>query len=164
MPGSRLTLYTDSYLVRGVVNTGGRRLSDYLNDPRTAHVDVEQATWQDLLSEDSAHIPAALVTIRKDSVQLVIPEDVRDPHAPRVQTYRVAIDLAMPLLAVRGTIHRRPGDPTTLAQLFSPDIRYFTPVTEAWIRYLPNGSFDTLANTVLINTLNLSFWALQSGH
>jgi len=164
MPGSRLSLYTDSYLIRGIVTTGGRRLSDYLNDHRTDFIDVEQATWQDLLAEDGAPIPSALVTVRKDSVHLVIPEDVRDPSAPRVQTYRVAIDLAMPLLAVRGTVHRRPADPTSLVQLFSRETRHFTPVTEAWIRYLPNGSFDTLANTVLVNTLNLSFWALQSSH
>ena len=154
-----LVLYTEAHLIIGQVDPGRRHLSDHLNDARTSYLDVQQATWYDLLAEEAPPTTADLVTVRKAAVQLAIPQD--PPNATgagaRIATQQVRMALAFALFAVAGNVHRRPGDPTNLVGLFGGETRQFVPVSAASIRYLPNGRFDTEEPVVLVHTRHLDF-------
>jgi len=151
-------VYTGAHLIVGQLNPGRRRLSDHLNDPNTNFVELDQASWYDLLSDDGPPVAAGHVTIRKEIIQVVVPQEPADPHAPaRVQTQQVTLTLAYPLLTVSGAVFRRPGDPNTLMQLFAQQGRQFVPVGSAVVRFLPNNRFDTTLPLVLVNARQINY-------
>jgi hypothetical protein len=152
-------VYTGAHLLVGQLNPERRRLSDHLNDPNTNFVELDQAVWYDLLSDDGPPVAAGHVTIRKEIIQVVVPQEPADPHAPsRVQTQQITLTLAYPLLTVSGAVFRRPGDPNTLMQLFAQQGRQFVPVGSAVVRFLPNNRFDTTLPLVLVNARQINYW------
>lgn len=161
MPSAWVALYTPSHLVTGRIDPASRRLSDYLNDRVTSFVSVDNATYYDLLSQDAPPSTAVSLTLRKEAVQLVVPEDAPDPLRPRVRTDALSIVLGFAQFQVRGRFHRQPGDSSLLVELFSNSAtRTFFPVSDAKVRYLLNSQFDAQVPLALVNTRELQFWAL----
>jgi hypothetical protein len=162
MPNAWVALYTPSYLVTGRIDPAGRRLSDHLNDRVTNFVSVDDVTYYDLLSQDAPPSKAVSMTLRKEAVQLVVPEDIPDPLRPRVRTDALDIVFGFAQFQVRGHFHRQPGDSSLLVELFSNSAtRTFFPVSDAEVRYLLNSQFDAQVPLVLVNTRELQFWALE---
>ena len=162
MPEAWVALYTPTCLVTAKLDPGGRRLSDHLNDRSTSYVVVDDVTYYDLLSDGSEPTTAVSMTLRKDLVQLVVPEDAPDPLRPRIRTNALPMVLGLSGFNVRGHLHRQPSDPTRLVELFAnPATRPFVAVSDAEIRYLFNGRFDATVSLALVNTKNIQFWALE---
>lgn len=162
MPNAWVALYTPSFLVTGQLDPGGRRLSDHLNDRVTSFVSVDDVTYYDLLSQDAPPSNAVSLTVRKEAVHLVVPDDSPDPLRPRVRTDALPIVLGFAQFQVRGRFHRQPGDPTLLVELFANSAtRMFFPVSNAEIRYLLNSQFDAQVPLALVNTREIQYWSLE---
>jgi hypothetical protein len=162
MPEAWVALYTPTCLVTGQIDPGSRRLSDHLNDRTASFVSVDNVTYYDLLSDDANGSKSVSLTLRKEAVQLVVPEDRPDPLRPRVRTNALPMVLGFEGFHVRGHLHRQPGDSTRLVELFSnAATRAFFPVADAEIRYLFNSRFDADVPLALVNTKQLQFWALE---
>jgi hypothetical protein len=108
-----LVLYTGAHLVMGQVDPGRRRLSDHLNDPQRAYLEVAQAQWYNLMAETGPPGMAPLLTLRKERVQIAIPQDVPAPGTARAPTQQLPLELGFPLFLVRGGVHRRNSDPSS---------------------------------------------------
>src|SRR5207302_8190524 len=128
-----------------------RRLSDHLNDPQRAFLEVVQAQWYNLMAEAGPPGTGPLVTLRKERVQIAIPQDAPNPTMPRAPTQQLHLELGFPLFLVRGGVHRRSGDPSSPMHLFAQGGRQFLPVSHAALHYLPNNRFDTQEGIVLVN-------------
>jgi len=163
VPNSELALFTESHVVMGQVNAGGRRISDFLNLTSSNYLEIEQAHWHDLLSDTAQLTPSDQITVSKTAVQIVIPRDSGLFGAPRVPTQQTRLDMVLTLFTVNGAVHRRSGDPTSLIQFLSGYSRQFLAVSDAHVRYLPNHKYDPHVPLVLVNTQQLRFWALQKG-
>jgi|SRR4051812_10776770 len=159
MDGAQLILYTEGHRITGVISTGRQRLSDLLNNPNTGLLELQDATYQELLT---AREPESVnrITVRKDEVMMAVPLDGPNLGA-RVQTQLFHVDLACPFFSVVGDVHRRPSDPSNLASLIGGFNRVFLPLSGARLRYLPNGSFDTEVSVVLIDSKKIQFWAVD---
>ena len=103
-------------------------------------------------------VSAGEATLRKDSLQIVVPDSAPPRTTARVPTQLVAIDLALPLFLVSGSMHRRTGDPANLLQWFMETGRQFVPVSAATIRFLPNSRFDAREALLLVNVRQLQGW------
>ncbi|HLH24920.1 MAG TPA: hypothetical protein VK066_20555 [Chloroflexota bacterium] len=161
---SGVRLYTDSHLVIGQVDPGRRRLSDHLNDPQRAYLDVAHGYWYDLLAEAGPPLATGAMGVRKDSLQVVVPEETAAPRsAARVPTQRVPITVALPLFIISGQFHRRGSDPAHLLQWFAESGRAFLPIANATIRFLPNGRFDAQVAVALVGIRQVQIWWTPAG-
>ena len=159
MIGAELVLYTEGHRITGTVETGAQRLSDFLNDPKTSLLELQQATYQEMKSmTDPAS--ASHLTVRKEQVMLVVPLDTPG-GAGRVQTQQVRMHLGCPFFSIVGNLHRRPSDPTNLSVFIGESTRTFIPISEATLSYLPNREFDADARVVLIHTGRIQFWSVD---
>lgn len=59
-------LFTDTFLIKGHVNTAGRRLSTFLNNTRKRFLDIEEATL--IHYDGSGRTVAALVQVHMDDI------------------------------------------------------------------------------------------------
>jgi hypothetical protein len=158
---SDLALFTEGHVVIGQVNTGSRRISDFLNMGDREYIEIADAQWHDLFSEKAQLTPAGMITMGKAAVQLVIPRDTMPFGAPRVQTQQLRLDMVLTLFSVKGTLHRRVDEPSNLLQLLTGYSRQFLAVSDAHIHYLPNSKYDSQVPLVLINTRQVRFWAAE---
>jgi hypothetical protein len=140
------------------VSTAGRRLSDWLNDHNVERIDLEEACYEELLAPEGEPLQCSHLTVIKAWVQVALPMDQPNIGA-RVETQRVPITLGCSLFSINGSLHRRSTDPRQLGSLLGGYARQFVPVSQAQIRYLPNGRFDEPASAVLVNTREIRFWA-----
>jgi hypothetical protein len=62
------------------------------------------------------------------------------------------------LFTVDGMVHRREGDTAPVDQLLRGTGRLFLPVSQAIIRYGPNGGFDAEVPIALVNTTLIQYW------
>ncbi len=157
MIGAELVLYTEGHRITGTVATGAQRLSDFLNDPKTELLDVQQARYQEMtmLAEP---VSASHLIVRKEQVLLVVPLDTPGPGG-RVQTQQVHVHLGCPLFGLEGNLHKRPSDPTSLSAFIADSSRTFIPLSEARISYLASRDFDTEVSVVLIHAARIQFWS-----
>jgi hypothetical protein len=160
MADTGLVLYTGAHLILGQVDPGRPRLSYHLNDPQRAYLEVTQAQWYNLMAETGPPGIGPLLTVRKERVQIAIPQDTALPGVPRAPTQQLPLELGFPLFLVRGGVHRRTSDPTSPLHLFADGGRQFLPVSQATLRYLPNDRFDTQEAVVLVNVRYLDFWSV----
>jgi hypothetical protein len=151
MDGAQLILYTEGHRLTGSISTGRQRLSDLLNNPNTNILELQNATYQEMLTARDPE-PVAKLTVRKDEVMLAIPMDGPNLGA-RVQTQQYHVELACPFFSIVGDLHRRPSDPC-----FN---RIFLPLSGAGLRYLPNGTFDAQVGVLLIDTRKIQFWSMD---
>jgi len=55
-------------------------------------------------------------------------------------------------------VYRRPGDPSSLTQLFAEHGRQLMPVGSAQLGFLPNTRFDAHFPLVLVNARQIACW------
>jgi hypothetical protein len=162
MKASALSLYTSTYRIHGLVDAGGRRLSDLLNDDRFDLLELEEASYIDLLDPKAAVMAAARLLVRKARVQVVLPADTSHRFAPaRVPTNQHPITLSLGLFRVTGDWHRRAGQPTSYIHLLNGYTAHFLPLTNARIYYLPDGQNDLAAPVIIVNTRSTEFCATE---
>ncbi len=157
--GAQLILFTAGHRIKGTVLTGRQRLSDLLNNPNTTILELQTVVYEEMLTErEPESVPR--LTVRKDEVIVAIPMD--GPNlANRVQTQQTLIEMAFPLFSAVGNLHRRPSDPSNLTTLLGGFNRIFVPLSDADLRYMPNGKFDTTASVILVDSRKVQFWALD---
>jgi hypothetical protein len=160
MDGVGIRLYTECRLVSGVTDSGRQRLSDLLNNPNITALELEEASYLELLTEREPQIVGRM-TVRKSEVLLAVPLDRPELGGARVETKRIGIELACPFFSITGSMHRRPQDSANLGAVISGVARTFLPVSDATVRYLPNGSFDASLPIVLVDTRRIQFWAVD---
>jgi hypothetical protein len=159
----RVVIYTEGHRVTGAVAPSRERVSDLLNNPNTDLLELHNASFEELLTERA---PDSLdrLTVLKSRITLAVPADVGDASiVARVPTHPIRVELACPLYSVIGTVQHRPADPSDLAIILRGFNRAFVPLTEARVRYLPNGRFDMQEPVVLVNTAQVQFWAVPPG-
>jgi hypothetical protein len=162
MQTSGLSLYTSTYRIHGLIDTGRRRLSDLLNDDRFDVLELAEASYLDLLDSSAPVTPAARVLIRKASVQLALPADgAHRLAAARVSTQRHPITLSLGLFRVTGDWHRRAGQPASCVHLLNGNSARFLPLTNARVCYLPDGQADLAAPVIIVNTRRTEFCAAE---
>ena len=162
MATPQVRAYLDAHLVQGELDVKERRVSDFISDPNVSLLMLEHATWQDMLAAaDNTPAPADLARVRKDLVRIIVPHDAPTVLAPRVATMPVAMHVGVGLYTVDGYIHRREGDSTPVDQLLRGAGRLFLPISQAIIRYGPNGGFDAQVPIALVNTALVQYWTGQ---
>jgi hypothetical protein len=159
MDGAQLILYTEGHRLTGNISTGRQRLSDLLNNPNTGILELQQATFQEMLTTREPESVGRL-TVRKDEVMLAIPMDGPQLGA-RVQTQQFHVEVACPLFSIVGDLHRRPSDPSNFNTLIGGFNRIFIPLSTAKLRYLPNGVFDAEVDVVLVDSRKIQFWSVD---
>jgi hypothetical protein len=151
--------YLDAHLVVGELDVKERRVSDFISDPNISILMLENSTWQDLLAPaDNTPAPAETARIRKDMARIIVPGDTHNVLAPRLTTHQLPVHIGLGLFTVDGMFNRREGDTAPVDQAFRGGARLFVPVTDALIRYAPNGGFDTKVSVALINTSLIQYW------
>ncbi len=159
MATPQVRVFLDAHLVQGELDVKERRVSDFISDPNISLLILEHATWQDMLApSDNTPAPADVARVRKDLARVIIPHDSPTILAPRVPTHPVAVHIGVGLLTVDGLIHRREGDTTPIDQLLRGSGRLFLPVSQAIVRYAPNGGFDAEVSVALVNTALIQYW------
>ena len=124
-----LTLYTDTHVVRGTIETRQRRISDILNAAESEFVVISDATFDDF-GTTSTPMQAEYAQINLDSVLFAVATDRVDP-SPELRTPKV-IELALisiPPFRVIGRIHLMPE--RNLRQSLEELVGRFIPVTDA---------------------------------
>ena len=159
MDGAQMILFTAGHRLQGQILTGRQRLSDLLNNPNTTMLELQDVVYQEMLT-DRAPESVSKLTVRKDEVVVVIPMDGPNLSA-RVQTQQFLIEMAFPLFSAVGNLHRRPSDPSNLTTLIGGFNRIFIPLSDADLRYMPNGKFDTSASVILVDSRKAQFWAVD---
>lgn len=124
-----LTLYTDTHVVRGTVETRQRRISDILNAEESEFVVISDATFDDFGTATSP-MHSEYAQINLASVLFAVATERVDP-VPELRTPKV-IELAMisiPPFKVVGRIHLMPE--RNLRQSLEELLGRFIPVTDA---------------------------------
>jgi hypothetical protein len=124
-----LTLYTDTHVVRGSIETRQRRISDILNAEESEFVVISDASFDDF-GTTSSPMHAEYAQINLASVLFAVATERVDP-VPELRTPKV-IELAMisiPPFKVIGRIHLMPE--RNLRQSLEELLGRFIPVTDA---------------------------------
>src|SRR5438105_336933 len=100
--------------------------------------------------------PVPELTIRKDVIQLVVPQDSPNVFRPQVSTRRQGLEATTAFFRVRGDLHRRDSYPTNMVQLMSGFTRQFFPLADALIECLLGKGIRANAPVVLVNSQHLS--------
>jgi hypothetical protein len=152
----------DAHVVQGELDVRDRRVSDVVADPNVSVLALEHATWQDLLTPaDNTPAPADNARVRKEMARLIVPEDDPFPLAHRAATQPLPIHIGLGLFTVDGMIHRRVGDTSPVDLMLREHL--FVPITNAMVRYGPNGEFDAQFPVVLVNTNLIQYWTGPRG-
>jgi hypothetical protein len=157
-----VTLFTQTQQLIGQFDAHARRLSDWLNDPQTDFITLDSGQWYDLLAPDPIPVGTGQLTVRKERIQVAIPDDRPDPLRPRVPTDPLGIVLALELYHVEGTLNRRSSDPRLLHVYMGPDSRTFVPLTDATVRFLPNPRANVTAPVVVVRSTAVDGWWLTN--
>lgn len=124
-----VTLYTDAYVVRGLVTTRHRRLTDVLNQPEHDLLVLSDVTMEEFGSRASA-IRSEYAQVNLDAVLFAVAEQAVEAP-PEMRTPKVA-ELAMisvPPFTVAGRIHLFPE--RDLGEALAMLVGGFIPVTDA---------------------------------
>ena len=124
-----VTLYTDSYLVRGTVRTRLRRLSDILNETETDFLVLENVKFEEFgshaLVEDVPYAQINLATVLFGVAEAPM-EATPDMRTPKVTEQAI---VSLPPFRITGRIHLLPG--RELRDALSQLDGRFLPVTDA---------------------------------
>ena len=124
-----ITLYTDAFMVKGVLETRHRRLTDALNESTDGFL-VLSDTRFDAFRSAANLIHADFAQVNLASVLFVVSDEIVDPD-PVQASPRVAEEamISVPPFAITGHIHLQPERPLreALGQLHGD----FIPVTQA---------------------------------
>jgi hypothetical protein len=157
--GAPLAVFTASQVIIGSVDPKGQRVSDLVNNNTNSYLALLNAEVQDLMTGDEPRPPVPELTMRKDLMQVVVPQDAASRLRPRVSTRRLAIEVTTGFFRVRGDLYRRDSDPSNLVTLMSGFNRQFLPLADATIEHLWHEDVRTSAPIVLVNAQHLVHWA-----
>jgi hypothetical protein len=157
--GVSVAVFTAAQLIYGVLDPKGQRISDIVNNNTTSFLTLFQAEAQDLLLGTEPGVPLGEMTLRKDLLELVVPQDAQPAFRPQVATRQMALEVSTNHFRIRGGLHRRDSDPSNLVQLMSGYSRHFLPLSDATIEHLWRADVRTTAPIVLVNAQFLSTWA-----
>lgn len=124
-----VTLYTDSYVVHGSVETRQRRLSDLLNDAEDGVLVLDEVTFEEYGSRSGpdraayAQVNVAAVLFAVSDERLEPTPEMRLPKVPQQAL------VSVPPFRVRGHIHLHASE--TLRQALTELHQRFVPVTDA---------------------------------
>src|SRR3954453_20755944 len=141
----------------GAMNLGRRRLSDYLNDPSSDVVPIEEAWIGELSRAGATPIRLAPATFPKhDGVLAVAMDRLGPPPGPmrpgHVRTSTVSVAASAGPYFVVGDIHLLPGVRFDITRLFGPGSRNFVPLTNARVSHTFNPRIDSRHAVVLVRT------------
>ncbi|MGH2512618.1 MAG: DUF6812 domain-containing protein [Candidatus Limnocylindrales bacterium] len=131
VPGGSLdlTLYTDSFIIRGTISTRYRRVTDVLNDPEHHFIVLSEATVDEYGSRElatrSQYAQVNLATV------LFAVSSVPVDSLPELRTIKVpeAALISIPPFRISGRIHLLPD--RSLVQALGELEARFLPVTDA---------------------------------
>jgi hypothetical protein len=125
----QLTLYTDSFIVRGIVDTRERRISDILNHAPHEFIVLRSATFDEYGSRDLA-VTSPFAQVNLATVLFAVADDVVESvpelHTPKVSEQAL---ITIPPFRVTGRIHL-PAE-RSLADALDELVGRFIPVTDA---------------------------------
>ena len=124
-----LTLYTDAFVIRGMVATRQRRVTDILNFAEERFLVLSDATF-DEFGTTGQTISAEFAQVNLASVLFAVADTPADP-APEMRTPKVPEQalISVPPFKVTGLIHLMPE--RSLRESLSELTGHFLPVTEA---------------------------------
>jgi hypothetical protein len=145
----RLTLYTDSFVVRGVITTRQRRVTDMLNLAEERFLVLSDVTT-DAFGPRGEQVRAEFAQVNLASVLFAVVNDAVTP-APELRTPKIPEEalISIPPFRVTGHIHLMPE--RSLRDALSELTGHFLPVTEAtyWSDVL--GEARTEAELLAVN-------------
>jgi len=159
--GVSVAFFTGSQVIVGVFDPKGLRISDVVNSHTSSYLSLFGAETQDLVLGGDPKPPVAELTLRKDALELVVPQDRQSASRPHVATRQMVLVVTTAHFRVRGGLHRRDNDPSNMVQLMSGYNRQFLPLSDATIEHLWHPEIHTTAPIVLVNAQYLNTWALS---
>jgi hypothetical protein len=144
-----VTLYTDSYVIRGQAHTRARRLTDVLNQAENGFLVLTDATLDEFGSKSSA-LQSDYAQVNLGSVLFGVSDEPVEP-VPELRTPKVAEQalISVPPFRIVGRIHVLPERDLrdALAELTGA----FVPVTDATYWSETVGEPRTSVNAVAFN-------------
>jgi len=124
-----LTLYTDSFIVRGTVETRERRISDILNQAPHEFIVLRSVTFDEYGSRELA-VTSEFAQVNLGTVLFAVADDVVEP-APELRTVKVPEQalITIPPFRITGRIHLLPE--RNLVDALDELVGRFIPVTDA---------------------------------
>ena len=145
----RLTLYTDSFVVRGAITTRQRRVTDMLNLAEDRFL-VLSDVMTDEFGPRGEQVRAEFAQVNLASVLFAVVNEAVTP-APELRTPKIAEEalISIPPFKVTGHIHLMPE--RSLRDALSELTGHFLPVTDAtyWSEVL--GEARTQAELLAVN-------------
>jgi hypothetical protein len=145
----QLTLYTDSFIVRGTVETRERRVSDILNHAPYEFIVLRAVTFDEYGSRELA-VNAEFAQVNLGTVLFAVADDVVEP-APELRTMKVSEQalITIPPFRITGRIHLLPE--RNLIDALGELTGRFVPVTDAAYWSDTVGEARQLATMVAVN-------------
>jgi hypothetical protein len=145
----QLTLCTDSFVVRGMVETRERRISDILNSAPHDFLVLRSATFDEYGSRELA-VSSAFAQVNLATVLFAVANDVVEP-APELRTVKVSeqVLITVPPFRITGRVHLMPE--RNLADALDELVGRFLPVTDATYWSDTVGEARQVATMVAIN-------------
>ena len=84
--GVSVAFFTGSQVIVGVFDPKGLRISDVVNSHTSSYLSLFGAETQDLVLGGDPKPPVAELTLRKDALELVVPQDRQSASRPHVAT------------------------------------------------------------------------------
>jgi hypothetical protein len=124
-----LTLFTDAYVIRGVVRTRQRRITDILNQEEREFVVIEETVLDEFGSRSPA-VKADFAQVNLGSVLFAVADTPVDP-VPELRTPKISEQalVSIPPFRIVGRIHLLPG--RDLHEALDELTGRFLPVTDA---------------------------------
>jgi hypothetical protein len=125
----QLALFTDSFIVRGTVETRERRISDILNHAEHEFLVLRSVTCDEYGSRELA-VNSEFAQVNLGTVLFAVADDVIEP-APELRTPKVSEQalITIPPFRITGRIHLMPE--RNLTDALGELIGRFIPVTDA---------------------------------
>jgi len=144
-----LTLYTDSHIVRGTIETRQRRLLDILNQTENEFLVIQDAVMDEFGSQDQP-LRAEHAQINLGAVLFGISDSPVEP-LPELRTPKIAemAIISIPPFRVTGNIHLLPGRP--LDDALDELLGRFLPVTNGTFWSARTGEARHTAAVVAVN-------------
>ena len=126
----RLALFTDAHVIRGIVETRYRRLTDLLNQAEHDFIVVADATMEEFGAKGQPVTRADFAQVNLSSLLFAVTDSIVEPQ-PELRLVKAAEDalIVVPPFKIVGRIHVLPD--RTLREALAELTGRFVPVTEA---------------------------------
>jgi hypothetical protein len=144
-----LTLYTDSFIIRGSINTRFKRVTDVLSDPEHHFLVLTNASVDEYGSRELA-TKSEFAQVNLSTVLFAISDQQIDP-SPELRTVKIPEQalISIPPFRISGRIHLLPE--RNLADALGELDARFVPVTEATFWSETNGEARQTVSLLAFN-------------